>query len=142
MAGSSGAVDHDCRASGLVQCGVDLLVGEHGQHIEREVAAEDRRELEHALAPIGQLREPSQHGLANVVGDQQSVGIDRVVQPPFGREQPGGLTHVQRIAVGHLAHSGNELWRGTDAGRRTYHFRHAVRVQTTESQPRRVALAR
>ena len=85
-------------------------------------------------------REPSQHGLAHVAGDQQSVGIDRVVEPPFGREQPGGLTHVQRIAVGHLAHSGNELWRGTDAGRRTDHLRHALRIQTTESQPRRVAI--
>ena len=52
---------------------------------------------------FGQLAQPPQHGLTHVARDEQAIRLEGLVEPSFGREQPRGLTDIERIAVCQLA---------------------------------------
>ncbi len=82
---------------------IDVVPRERVQDVEREVAPEHRRELEHALALVRQLAQSTQHRLAHVARDEQPIRLGRVVEPSFGREEPRGFADVQRVAIGELA---------------------------------------
>ncbi len=142
MACSPGAVHDDRRSRGFVERGRDVhaVAGERGEHIEREVAPEHRRELEHAVTLVRQLAEATQHRLADITRDEQPIRLSRLVETPLGREQPCGLADIQRVAVGELADPRSQPQRGVGAGRRSDDLRDAHLVETAEPQTRRAAL--
>ena len=137
------AVDDDGDGRSLVEGGrdVDVVAPECFEHVEREVPAEHRCKLEDALAGFGQLAQPPEHGLTYVARDEQAIGVEGVVEPSFGREQPRGLPDIEGIAVCQLADLRDQPLRRPDAGRAADDLRDTVRVQAAEAQTGRVPLA-
>ena len=110
MPRSSGAVDDDRDRRRFVERrgDIDIVTRQGVQDVEREVAAEHRRELEHVLARVRELAEATQHGLSHVAWDRQSIRLGCVVEMSFGREEARHFTRVQRIAFGQLADACNQ----------------------------------
>jgi hypothetical protein len=117
--GLAGHVGDDARGHRLVehvQEVVDRDAAHAGEGVEREVAAQDRREHEHPVAVGREVGEPAGDHVAHGLGDGESNGLRLAT---FDREQPHDLAHEQRVALRLGVQRRNEL-RRRDRPRRAH----------------------
>ncbi len=69
--------------------------GDRGEHVEGELAADDRRELQHRLRGPGQPRDAAAHDVPHAGRHLADRGVLAV-----GLQQPGDLADEERVALG------------------------------------------
>ena len=142
--GHARGLDQDARAHGGVE-GVEQLVLGHVddalEHRQLELAADQRRDLKHALRALGQPRDAALDHVAQAVGHREAAALAAVARVAALLQVAHELLDEERVAVGLVADRLHGRVRRRLAVRVAHQRGHLVQVEALEVQPRQRAVA-